>query len=231
VFTAAYFDVTGAIHWNATNELVIRIGAHPGVLPANVSQGTDFEKNRWTPGIYDDVSLLVMNNPVISTVQVAPQLATSSILVQTELHNYADYAVTSRMEQQVSEWKSRTFRSSKVETEVELPAGASKTVTEVVPIPNAHLWTPEDPFLYQVTTTTRGDATTTRFGMREFRFDTVTQRAYLNGRPYFLRGSNITLHRFFEDPESGALPWNEAWLHRLLVEIPKQMPGTHFGSV
>jgi len=53
----------------------------------------------------------------------------------------------------------------------------------------------------------------------EFRFDTVTQRAYLNGRPYFLRGSNITLHRFFEDTESGTLPWNEAWLHRLLVVI------------
>jgi hypothetical protein len=59
--------------------------------------------------------------------------------------------------------------------------------------------------------------------MREFRFDTATQRAYLNGRPYFLRGSNITLHRFFEDPESGILPWNEAWLHRLLVVIPKQL--------
>jgi hypothetical protein len=59
--------------------------------------------------------------------------------------------------------------------------------------------------------------------MREFRFDTVTQRAYLNGRPYFLRGSNITLHRFFEDPDVGTLPWDEAWLHRLLVEIPKQL--------
>ena len=59
--------------------------------------------------------------------------------------------------------------------------------------------------------------------MREFRFDTVTQRAYLNGRPYFLRGSNITLHRFFEDPNVGTLPWNEAWLHRLLVVIPKRL--------
>jgi beta-galactosidase len=39
--------------------------------------------------------------------------------------------------------------------------------------------------------------------MREFRFDTPTKRAYLNGRVYFLRGSNITLHRFFEDPLSG----------------------------
>jgi hypothetical protein len=227
-FTAAYFDVTEAIHWNAQNELVIRIGAHPGVLPSNVSGGTDFEKNRWTPGIYDDVSLMAMDNPVISTIQVAPQLASMSnpvpsILVQTALHNYSDRAVTTEVEQQAFEWKSTAAASAKVETEVEIPAGGEKTVTQTVPIPRAHLWSPEDPFLYRVTTSTAGDEVATRFGMREFRFDTVTQRAYLNGRPYFLRGSNVTLHRFFEDPDVGTLPWDEAWLHRLLVEIPKQM--------
>ena len=59
--------------------------------------------------------------------------------------------------------------------------------------------------------------------MREFRYDTATRRAYLNGRPYFVRGSNITLHRFFEDPESGALPWDEAWVRRLLVDLPKKL--------
>ena len=222
-FTAAWFDVTRAIHWNAQNEVVIRIGAHPGVLPSTVSQGTDFEKNRWTPGIYDDVSLMVMNNPVIWTVQVAPQLANSSILVQTELHNYSNRGATTTVEQQVFEWKSRAAASERVETQVEVPAGGAKTVTQTVPVPKAHLWSPEDPFLYRVATSTAGDDVTTRFGMREFHFDTVTQRAYLNGRPYFLRGSNITLHRFFEDPDVGTLPWDEAWLHRLLVEIPKQL--------
>jgi beta-galactosidase len=222
-FTAAYFDVTRAIRWGAPNELLIRIGAHPGVLPENVSEGTDFEKNRWTPGIYDDVTLMVMRNPVISTVQVAPQLGSSSILVQTQLHNYADHAITSKVKQQVVEWKSRTVSSKQIEAEVQVPPHESKTVTQTVPIPHPHLWTPEDPFLYTVATGTEGDDVESRFGMREFRFDTVTQRAYLNGRPYFLRGSNITLHRFFEDPESGTLPWDEAWLHRLLVEIPKQL--------
>jgi hypothetical protein len=222
-FTAAYFDVTRAIHWNAPNELVLRIGAHPGVLPPNVSQGTDFEKNRWTPGIYDDVSLEVMNDPVITSVQVAPELATSSILVQTELHNYSDHALTTSVEQQTFAWKARTTASGKVVTRVEVPAGATKLVKQTVSIPKVHLWSPEDPFLYQISTRTSGDDVTTRFGMREFHFDTVTQRAYLNGRPYFLRGSNITLHRFFEDPESGMLPWDEKWLHRLLVTIPKQL--------
>jgi beta-galactosidase len=59
--------------------------------------------------------------------------------------------------------------------------------------------------------------------MREFRYDTATRRAYLNGRPYFVRGSNITLHRFFEDPDSGQLPWDEAWVRKLLIEIPKKL--------
>ncbi len=227
-FTSVSFDITRAIHWNAPNVVVIRIGAHPGVLPSNVSQGTDFEKNRWTPGIYDDVSLMTMNNPVISVVQVAPKLAsladsTPSILVQTELHNYSDHAVTTSVEQEVFERVSHRAASQKVSTSVEVSAGATKLVKQNLLIPNAHLWSPEDPFLYRVVTTTAGDGTTTQFGMREFHFDTTTQRAYLNGRPYLLRGSNITAHRFFEDPEVGTLPWNEPWLHRLLVEIPKQM--------
>jgi beta-galactosidase len=45
----------------------------------------------------------------------------------------------------------------------------------------------------------------------------------LNGKPYFLRGSNITLHRFFEDPLAKALVWDERWVRRLLVDIPKRM--------
>jgi len=222
-FTSATFDVTRTIHWASSNELVIRIGAHPGVLPRNVICGTDFEKNRWTPGIYDDVTLMTMSNPVITVVQAAPRLASSSVLVQTELHNYSDHSVRTQLTQQVFEWKSRVAASQKAETEVNLAAGETKIITQPVQIPKAHLWSPEDPFLYTISTETAGDSAETRFGMREFRFDTTTQRAYLNGRPYFLRGSNIALHRFFEDPESGTLPWNDAWVHRLLVTIPKQM--------
>jgi hypothetical protein len=227
-FTSATFDITHSIHWASSNELVIRIGAHPGVLPRSVIGGTDFEKNRWTPGIYDDVTLMTMSNPVISVVQAAPQLASSSVLVQTELHNYADHPVTTTVTQQAFEWKSGASASEKVGAKVNLAANETKVITQSVTIPAAHLWTPDDPFLYTVSTNTAGDSAKTRFGMREFRFDTTTQRAYLNGRPFYLRGSNITLHRFFEDPDSGTLPWNEAWLHRLLVTIPKQMHWNSF---
>jgi hypothetical protein len=77
-------------------------------------------------------------------------------------------------------------------------------------------------------TSTGGDSLSTRFGIREFRFDSATKRAYLNGRPYFLRGSNITLHRFFEDPNCKRLPWDEKWVRKLLVDIPKKFHWNSF---
>jgi len=47
------------------------------------------------------------------------------------------------------------------------------------------------------------DALRTRFGVRSFRFDPETKRALLNGRPYMLRGTNVCICRFFEDPVRG----------------------------
>jgi len=221
-FSAAIFDVTPAVRWNAPNEIVVRIGAHPGVLPETVTAGTDFEKNRWTPGIYDSVSLALSDNPSIETIQVAPHIAGNSITVQVELRNGGAQAAKFFLTERVHAWKDSAILGEAQE-QVELAPGEEKIVTQTVRVPNAKLWWPEDPQLYVVETSTGGDSASTRFGMREFRFDTATKRAYLNGRVYFLRGSNITLHRFFEDPKSGTLPWDEQWVRKLLVDIPKQM--------
>jgi beta-galactosidase len=223
-FTAAFFDLAPNVRWSAPNELLIRVGAHPGVLPPSVSAGTDFEKNRWTPGIYDDVSIMLSGDPVISTVQVAPHLDPSQIEVQTRLHNYSGHPVDFVLHESVHEWKQPTSSvAGSHEERVSLAAGEDKTVTHRIDLPNAKLWTPETPNLYVLETNSGGDSTSTRFGMREFRFDTPTRRAYLNGKSYFLRGSNITLHRFFEDPDSGTLPWDDAWVRKLLIDLPKKM--------
>ena len=227
-FTAAYFDASHAIHWGGENQLTIRVGAHPGVLPPKAFYGSDFEKSRWTPGIYDDVSLLAFDGVGVTAVQAAPRIETSEVLVQTELHNYGTQTETTTLAQRVSEWKTGREVAVATSLTVKLAAGETRTVQQTITVPKAHHWSPEDPFLYRVETRTTGDSTSTRFGMREFVFDTVTQRAYLNGKPYFLRGSNIALHRFFEDPESGTLPWNDTWLRKLLGEIPKQMHWNSF---
>ena len=96
-------------------------------------------------------------------------------------------------------------------------------VTQTVAIPQATLWSPDNPFLYVLQTDSRGDRATTRFGMREFHFDPATSCAMLNGQVCYLRGSSLTLHRFFGDPLCGGKPWDEAWVRKFLVDIPRQM--------
>jgi beta-galactosidase len=221
-FSAGVFNLTAAVRWNAENTLLIRIGAHPGVLPESYPAGTDFEKLKWTPGIYDSVSVFFTSNPVIESVQVAPRPASSEIEVQTKLRNYGG-AVRVSLRQGVKPRSGGKVSAEAREPEFDLEAGEERTLTQRFTLLSAHLWTPEDPFLYQLETTAGGDSLSTRFGMRDFHFDSATGKAYLNGRPYYLRGSNITLHRFFEDPDCGNRPWDEGWVRKLLVEIPKKM--------
>jgi len=226
-FTAGRFDVTNAIEWDGPNRIVIRIGAHPGALPEWAHYGGDYEKERWTSGIYDNVSLILADNPQIESVQVAPKIQNSEILIQTKLKNTGP-ACSTELVQQVKAWKSGQPVGEPVRLKIHLAAGEEKLVTQTIPVPGATLWTPENPHLYTVETKTDGDNCTTRFGMREFRFDTHTRRAYLNGEVCFLRGSSITLHRFFADSLCAGLPWKEEWVRKLLEEIPHKMHWNSF---
>lgn len=221
-FTAGHFDLSQAIRWSAENELVIRVGALPGVLPEGVIAGIDWEKKKWAPGIYDEVSVSFSDNPAIESVQVAPRISSSEILVQTRTRNYSR-----ELKQAVLRFVVRPSNSGMViqrhALHISLKPGAEEIFEVKIPVPNARLWWPEDPQLYDLEVNTGADSVKTRFGMRELHFDTSTQRAYLNGRMYFLRGSNITLHRFFEDPVSGRLPWDESWVRKLLRDNPKRL--------
>ncbi|HOD82151.1 MAG: Beta-galactosidase [Planctomycetes bacterium ADurb.Bin126] len=223
-FTAGRFDTTAAIRWGGENTLLVRVGAHPGVMPEWAPWGNDGEKGPWTPGIYDSVSLAAGDWPAIESIQVAPKIATSEIVVQTRLRNGGP-ATTAELKHLVRAWKPRPQEPFRPVTKLSVPlaAGEEKTVTQTIPITGPNLWTPENPYLYVLESASQGDSVTTRFGMREFRFDTATRRAYLNGKVYYLRGASITLHRFFGDPLSKHLPWDEAWVRKLLVEIPRRM--------
>ncbi len=96
-------------------------------------------------------------------------------------------------------------------------------MTQSVEVPHAVVWEPGNPILYLLETSTGGDTRSTRFGMREFHFDPATRQAMLNGKVCYLRGSSLTLHRFFGDPKCGGLPWDETWVRKFLVEIPHRM--------
>ncbi|MFM9059320.1 MAG: hypothetical protein ACKOSQ_09385 [Planctomycetaceae bacterium] len=222
-WTKGTYDLTAAMHWSGENELVVRIGAHPAVLPEDLpGAGSYSSKHKWTPGIYDDVSLVLCDNPVIETIQIAPRIGTSEAVIQTTVRNHGA-ARDVELGHVVRAWKQGTEVVRTEPVRARLPAGAERTFTQTVKIPDARLWSPEEPFLYVVESRTDGDSLATRFGMREYRYDAATQLGFLNGRPYHLRGGNIELHLYFEDPDCGRRPWDRAWVKKLVADIPKRL--------
>ena len=219
-FTPGLFDLRAALR-PGKNELLIRVGAARDSLPPSIPNGFDYEKTRYIPGIFDSVDLILSGTPDIVNLQVAPDLPNQSARVQTLLHNAGEQAVATVVFT-VREAKSLKLITTLTNAQILLAKGADQTVSVLIPMPGFRPWSPEDPFLYQIEADTGQDRFETRFGMRSFQFDTKTRIALLNGKPYFMRGSNITLYRFFEDPECGALPWDKNWV-RLLHRRVKDM--------
>jgi beta-galactosidase len=84
-----------------------------------------------------------------------------------------------------------------------------------ISMPGSHFWSPEDPFLYDLELTTSGDNTSTGFGMRTFEGSKDGKVFLLNGKPYYMRGTNVCILRFFEDENRAQLPWDSRWVVKL----------------
>ncbi|WP_165226311.1 discoidin domain-containing protein [Aquisphaera insulae] len=224
-FTPGYFEARPALR-EGENEILIRVGADRAAVGPGVPSGFDYEKERYIPGLVDSVELILSGTPHVLSVQAAPDVASWSVRVQAILRNDGP-AATARVSFTVREAVSGKAVGRAEASPREVPAGAEISLDARVPLESCRPWSPEDPFLYVLEADAGADSVRTRFGMREFRLDGPTGRAMLNGRPYFLRGSNITLYRFYEDPECKGLPWDERWVRTLHQRIK----GMHWNSL
>ncbi len=228
-FTPTIFEIQDyLIEPGKQNELLIRVGAAPKSLPDTIPYGHDFEKIKYLPGIYDEVKLIGSGNPYISNVQIAPDIENPHIKVQVLLEGVSQPG-NLQLTYKISEDSSGNVVAEGEHVPdpgPDLSAEAPK-ITFNIPIPDAQLWSPEHPFLYNLHLSTGSDNITERFGMRTFRMDPETGRAYLNGKPYFMRGTNVCIFRFFEDPQRGDLPWDEQWVR----ELHRKFTSMHWNSM
>jgi hypothetical protein len=193
------------------NELVVCVGAHRNVLPRGMPDGRDHEKFAYPPGIYDSVELILSGAPRVASVQAVPDLETRAVRVVAEVEDRVKTG--GQVSCRVSEVRTGKLVGS---GQASYPAGRKGGSVDLrIPIAGCRFWSPEDPFLYELEVSTPGDTLGTRFGVRSFRLDRQTGHAVLNGKPYFLRGTNVCIFRFFEDPKRGDLPWREDWVRRL----------------
>ena len=220
-FTPSLFELKPFLNAGSNeNELIIAVGCRNN-LPDTVVNGNDFEKIKYVPGIYDDVKLIISDYPFISNVQTVPDVINKRLRVIAEILTKTGTANT-----EVSYIIRETVSGKVVANGSLSPIYKSGTNLQRVDfttnMSGCSLWTPEHPFLYDLELSTSGDNSKTRFGMRTFAVSRDSALFLLNNKPYFLRGTNVCIFRFFEDSERGALPWNPQWvtkLHRRFKEM------------
>jgi len=226
-FTPLYFDVKNFLKGGgAQNEIVIRVGAYRDSVPRSIPDGYDFEKYRYIPGIYDSVDIILSGAPYIENIQVVPNIGNRTVRVEANIENRLhldSMIVTCTLREAVS--GKQVFQDEASVKQVK-EYDTFPFITRL-PVEGMRLWSPEDPFLYDLELDTGADAAKVRFGMRSFRFDKQTGQAVLNGKPYLMRGTNVCIYRFFEDDERKDRPWREEWVRRL----HRKFKGMHWNSI
>ncbi|RHW28429.1 hypothetical protein D0Z08_05600 [Nocardioides immobilis] len=214
-FTPGYFDLTTALRADGQeNEVVIRVGATRDATPAFITTGWDMELHRSLPGIFDSVELMLTSFPYINLIRTRPNLDEGSVTVVASIVNGPSRRVFA-VECAVTEASSGRARGSASSDLLEMGPREERDIEMTVPLDEVRLWSPEDPFLYNVVVNTPGDSANARFGMRTFTFDPDLNRALLNGDIYFLRGAHVIIYRTFEDPDRSTKPWDEDWVRKL----------------
>ena len=222
-YTPFEFDVTSLLH-PGQNHLLLDVDNTPTItsIPA-LATGTPSTQQSpveggagrttivgWMPygGIVRPVSLLVTDAVYLRNIKIdsRPDLrtGTASITAHAWLHNAGAATIVTA-----------TGRIAGIEVKFPRTRVAARSDAEVTwtgSLPNAHLWSVRDPFLYDARIDVGSDGKTAKIGIRDVRV--VGTQLLLNGRPVHLYGAN----RVSEDPQLGLLE-TDATLERDLSDM------------
>ena len=224
-------DLTALGH-TAGDDLVVAICADnsddKSYPPGKKQMTLDFA---YHGGIYRDVWLIAKNKVAITDAVEENRVAAGGIFVHYANISRKSAEVFVNTEVRNSDSKSRTVTVENIlapmtagggsaSTKLRLQPGEVRTVTQRFVVKNPHLWSPESPYLYNISTRVKDgksclDGGITRIGIRSFEFvntDDAQGRApgfYLNGEKYHqLIGANR--HQDFAYV-GNALPNSQQW--------------------
>ncbi len=209
-----------------THTLLLKVEARrQRMAEAGLHDGHDCEKHRYIPGLCDQVRFIASATPHIIDLQAAPDPDREWVLVEAQVVNDDAVARTISPRFSIAGCDGQGEWSIKI-ADIDIPAHTTMPVYACVPCPGIRLWSPDTPILHTLTCDVGSDRATVRFGQRRFRFDVVTKRAELNGEPLYLRGTNVCMDRFFEDPRRARLPWDREWVRAFV----RQCKWMHWNS-
>ncbi|MCR4789409.1 MAG: glycoside hydrolase family 2 [Lachnospiraceae bacterium] len=164
--TPAFFDITDML--KEDNRIIIQADS------ARRTTQVPAENTDWFNygGIYRDVELIRVPKIHIRDFRVflVPDGTYSRIKAEAELSGNVDAVACF------------SVPGLGIEKEMEIKEGKGSCIVECTP----QLWTPEEPRLYDVKLTCRGDSVSDRVGFRQISVE--GRQILLNGRPIFLRG-------------------------------------------
>ena len=210
-------DITDLLH-DGENAIVVRVYDPTDAGWQNRGKQSLHSHGFWytgTSGIWQTVWMEPVCAAYVCSIRMLPDIDAGEVRLSASLSEEADLFV-------------RVKAGDDVVFE-----GAVSTDDAHIPVPDAHLWSPEDPFLYDLELEVRKDGETldrvsSYFGMRKFSTETVNgvTRLFLNNQPYFQRG--LLDQGYF--PDGGLTPpTDEAMLYdiRKMKELGFNMLRKH----
>jgi hypothetical protein len=181
-YTPFSFELTKSLRSGQPQRLVVRVDDTPHPFKLEGKQGYGAAHGMW-----QTVYLEARGGDPLDAIHFTPRPDLGGVKVEARLLEPAPTDLTLRL----------TFanRDGQPVVTERIPRG-QRTATVDVPLPNAHRWSPEDPFLHEVTATLDGngvasDRVQTYFGMRTIGVLNLPGMNFpyvaINGTPVFLQ--------------------------------------------
>ena len=209
-YTPFVVDVTGMLHADRGNEILVRLDNrnNPLIPPGKHLETLDF---CYYGGLYRDVNLIVKHPVHITHPIMANEVAGGGIFVtypyvskqeaeikvKTQVSNKVGTQRHLTIRHTLYEWSKKKGRGKKValvESPLVLAAGTTQHHTQQFTVNNPKLWYPDSPALYVLRTEVMDgrkvtDCEDTRIGIR--RIEMTREKGFvINNKPLKLEGSN-----------------------------------------
>lgn len=209
-YTPFVVDVTGMLHADRGNEILVRLDNrnNPLIPPGKPLETLDF---CYYGGLYRDVNLIVKHPVHITHPIIANEVAGGGIFVtypyvskqeaeikvKTQVSNKVGTQRHLTIRHTLYEWSKKKGRGKKValvESPLVLAAGTTQHHTQQFTVNNPKLWYPDSPALYVLRTEVMDgrkvtDCEDTRIGIR--RIEMTREKGFvINDKPLKLEGSN-----------------------------------------
>lgn len=179
-YTPFEFELTSHIKWGQDQTLVLRVDDTPHPFKLEGKQGYGQAK-----GIWQTVNLEARPAVFLTQLHYLPDIDAGKVTVRATFSDALPAGAKLTLH----------FKTGGVADHTQALAAGAKSAEFEVPIPNAHLWSLDDPFLYEVESTLAAGGTADRvgtyFGMRKISVEKLpgTDFPYvaLNHQPVYLQ--------------------------------------------